>query len=376
MPMRPIKVLHLTSAYRVGGIDTYIFSHYKYMNRDRFQFTFMTRNGGLQDAEQFQEFSYDVKLLPTTAAGDRELFIKRVREILMEGYDVLHLHTSYWTGFLIEEIAKEVGIPKIIVHSHNTSIADVSEPEERKILLKQHEAVKKEFSLDLATDFCACSWKAADWLFGPQIPREKIRIMKNAIEVERFQFNPKARKQIRAELGLENMLVLGSAGRLAYQKNPEFLIEVFGKIRKEHKNAKLLMIGDGELRKDVERQIQRIGLEDAVLLLGWKTNVEDYLQAMDCFLLPSRFEGNPISLIEATASGLPCVIADTITEEAVISNTIHRISLDISGWFSTLEEILNKPIDRLRGTETARAAGYDVKQQAKVLEGLYEGTII
>lgn len=370
--MRPIKVLHLTSAYRVGGVDTYIFSHYKYMNRDRFQFTFMTRNGSLQDAEQFQEFSYDVKLLPTTAAGDRELFIKRVREILMEGYDVLHLHTSYWTGFLIEEIAKEIGIPKVIVHSHNTSIADVSEPEERKARLKQHEAVKKAFSLDLATDFCACSWKAADWLFGPQIPRDKIRIMKNAIEVERFQFNPEVRRRIRAELGLENTWVLGTVGRIAYQKNPEFMVEIFREFHKTHHHAKLLMVGDGELWKDLESQIQKSGLEDAVLLLGWKPNVENYLQAMDCFLLPSRFEGNPISLIEAAASGLPAVIADTITEEAVIADNIHWVPLDISSWLSALEAIFDAPIDRTAGAKVVRAAGYDIKQQAKVLEELYE----
>ncbi len=369
--MEQIRVLHLTSAYGIGGIETYIFSHYQYMNRDKFKFTFMTQNSSLRDVEQFQEFSFDVKLLPTTAAKDPELFTKRVREILMEGYDILHLHTNYWTGFLIEEIAKEIGIPKVIVHSHNTSIGDASGPEDRKNLLKRHEEVKRAFSLDLATDLYACSWLAADWLFGGQISRDKIRIVRCAIDLERFRFIPEVRKQIRTELGLDNALVLGFTGRLTYQKNPEFLIEAFQKFRKAHKNAKLILVGDGELRKDVEKQVGENGLKDAVLRLGWKTNVEDYLQAMDCFLLPSRFEGNPISLIEATATGLPAVIADTITEEAVISNNIYRVPFDISVWLSTLEEALEKPVDRQSGTETARAAGYDVRQQAKVLERLY-----
>lgn len=372
--MKPIKILHLTPPCGLGGIDFYIFSHYRHMNQERFRFTCMTQNRGLRDAEEFRDFPFDVKLLPTAAAQNPGLFAERVREILMEGYDVLHLHTSYWTGFLIEEIAKEAGVPKIIVHSHSTSV-DVNEPEKRENLLKRHEEVKQAFSPDLATDFCACSWKAADWLFGEQIPRNKIRIMKNAIEVERFRFNPEVRERIRTELGLGNSLVLGTVGRLAYQKNHTFLIEVFQEFHKKHRNAKLIIVGDGDLRRNLENQICKNGLEDMVLLLGWKPAVENYLQAMDCFLLPSRFEGLGIAAVEAAASGLPCIVSDQVPEDLKFIEGIQYVPLQVPAWVSALEKAFAKPVDRQSGTELVRVAGYDVRQQAKVLESLYEEAV-
>lgn len=374
VPMKPIKILHLTPPCGLGGIDFYIFSHYRHMNQERFRFTCMTQNRGLRDAEEFRDFPFDVKLLPTAAAQNPGLFAERVREILMEGYDVLHLHTSYWTGFLIEEIAKEAGVPKIIVHSHSTSV-DVNEPEKRENLLKRHEEVKQAFSPDLATDFCACSWKAADWLFGEQIPRNKIRIMKNAIEVERFRFNPEVRERIRTELGLGNSLVLGTVGRLAYQKNHTFLIEVFQEFHKKHRNAKLIIVGDGDLRRNLENQICKNGLEDMVLLLGWKPAVENYLQAMDCFLLPSRFEGLGIAAVEAAASGLPCIVSDQVPEDLKFIEGIQYVPLQVPAWVSALEKAFAKPVDRQSGTELVRVAGYDVRQQAKVLESLYEEAV-
>lgn len=365
-----MKILHLASP-NLGGIESYIFSHYKYMDQDKFQFDFMTQNRDLRDAEEYRNFRFDVKLLPTTAAKDPEDFTRRVYEILSEGYDVLHLHTCFWTGFRIEEIAREIGIKKVIVHSHSSAI-DETDVRRRELLLKRHEEVKRSFSSDLATDFWACSRKAADWLFGEQIPKSAIRVMKNAIEVERFQFDPQMRQATRKELGLEGSWVLGTVGRLSFQKNHAFLLEVFRAFHEAHPSAKLIIIGDGELRCELGRQIEESGLKDAVLLLGWKAAVENYLQAMDCFLLPSRFEGNPISLIEAAASGLPAVIADTITEEAVIADIIHRVPLDVSRWIFALEEILRQPIDRREGERTVRMAGYDVRRQAKALEMLYE----
>lgn len=366
-----MKILHLTPPYGLGGIDFYVFNHYRHMDRERFKFTCMTQNRGLREAEEFQDLSFDVRLLPTTAAKGPELFANRVREILMEGYDVLHLHTSYWTGFRVEEIAREVGVPKVIVHAHASFIEEIDD-EKRKTLLNRHEECKRSFPLELATDYWACSWKAADWLFGPQVPRDKIRIMKNAIEVERFRFRPEARKQIRTKLGLGNALVLGTVGRMNYAKNQAFLIDLFFEFQKRRPEAKLIIIGDGELRESLETQIDGYGLNGSVLLLGWKPDAENYLQAMDCFLLPSRFEGNPISLIEAAASGLPAIIADTITEEAVIANNIYRIPLEISRWLSALEQTVGESVDRKNGAEIIRNAGYDVKYQAKELERLYE----
>lgn len=369
--MKPVKVLHLAPP-GFGGIDAYIFSHYKYMDQSKFQFSFLTQNRGLAGAEQYQSFRYNVCPLPATAAADRAGFIQYVTEVLRGGYDVFHIHTSYWTGFLLEELAQKAGIKKVIVHSHSTFI-DEPDGQKREFLLRQHEKVKRTFLPELATNFWACSQPAADWLFGPQIPQNKIRIMKNAIEVERFQFNSAVRERIRAELGFDDKtLVLGTAGRLSFQKNHAFLVDAFTEFHRLYPHSKLLIIGDGELRSDLERQIRDNHLERDTLLPGWKTNVEEYLQAMDIFLLPSRFEGLGIAAVEAAASGLPCIVSDQVPSEVSFSDNIRHMPLEISVWNDALNQMAQMSVDRRQGIDAVRAAGYDVRQQAKQLEVLYE----
>lgn len=368
--MRPIRVLQLVSP-GFGGIESFLFNHYQYMDTERVRFDFLTQNRALKDAEQYRNFQYEVHLLPTTADKNRDLFVRQVREIFGNHYDVLHLNNCFWTGFLLEELAREAGIRKVIVHSHSTFI-DEPDAKRREELYRRHEEVKKAFSTELATDFWACSQMAADWLFGPQIPKDRIRIIKNAIEAEKYRFDEEKRAQVRKELNLEDALVLGTVGRLSFSKNHEFLIELLKEIRKSHPKVKLLIIGEGDLRGALETQIQENGLEDAVLLLGWKSNVEDYLQAMDIFLLPSRFEGLGIVAVEAAASGLPAVVSDQVPEDVAFTENIRHVPLELPLWTQTLEELAELSCNRGEGVEVVRAAGYDVRRQAKVLEQLYE----
>lgn len=367
--MDPIRVLHLAPP-GFGGIDAYIFSHYKHMDQNEFQFDFLTQNHGLAGAEQYKDFRYHVHPLSVTASTGRSEFIQYVTDVLRGNYDIFHIHTSYWTGFLLEELARKAGVRKIIVHAHSAFI-DEQDDAKRAQLLCHHKEIKQAFSTELATDFWACSQFAADWLFGPQIPKEKIRILKNAIELERYRFNAEKRSHIRNKLGIENALVLGTAGRLSYQKNQMFLVELFKKFHQEHPRSKLIILGDGELRDDLNEQIHRSGLEQAVLMLGWKTDIEVYFQAMDIFLLPSRFEGLGIAALEAAASGLPCIVSDQVPSDVAVSETVRRVPLSISDWGRALEEMIQVRIDRQQGAEIVRAVGYDVQQQAKVLESLY-----
>lgn len=369
--MKPMKVLQLVSP-GFGGIETFVFNYYKYMDRERFHFDFLTQNPALEGAEQYRDFPYGVHLLKTTAGQNKDLFVSRIREILESGYDVLHLNNCFWTGFLLEELAREAGIRKVVVHSHSTFI-DEPDGVKRTELLRRHEEVKRAFSPDLATDYWACSSLAADWLFGPQIPRDRVRMVKNAIDVEKYRFHPEKRTAIRQELGLEGSFVLGTVGRMSYQKNHSFLIDLFAEFHQIYPRSKLLIVGDGELREALTEQVLHRNLEKAVLLPGWRTDVETYLQAMDLFLLPSRFEGLGIVAVEAAASGLPCVVSSQVPDDVAFTKNIWHRPLDIPAWLSAVEELASREYDRNSGFEAVRAAGYDIRQQAKVLEGLYEG---
>lgn len=370
--MEKIKVLHLTPPdSHGGGIGSYIFGHYRYMDQERFQFDFLTRDKGLKNAEEYSEFSYRVHLLPCTAGENRELFISQIGQILDEGYDILHLHTSFWTGFLLEEIAMKKGIRKVIVHAHS-SFVEEADGEKRELLLKHHVQLKEEFSEKYATDLCACSKLAADWLFGPQIPRSKIRIMKNAIETEKYRFNQKMREQVREKLGLDGKIVLGTTGRISYAKNHEFLIELFSVVRKERQDVCLLIVGSGNLELELKWMIGRYHLEDSVILTGWKADIGNYLSAMDIFLLPSRFEGFPIGLLEAVASGLPCLASDHITQEIEFSTQIQRLECSVEKWNMKLQKMMYNGLERYEGSGILKEAGFDVREQAKVLERFYK----
>lgn len=364
-----MRILHLVPP-AFGGIDAYIFSHYKYMDRSKFHFDFLTRNPALENAPQYRELPYGVRWFPSTAAEDPDGFAGKMTEIFRGGYDALHLHTSFWTGTLLEELAKEAGIRKVIVHSHSSDIED-NDAQRRSLLLRRHEAIKETITENLASDYWACSRKAADWLYGDHIPRDWVRILKNAIEVERYRFDPERRCALRRELGVESAVVYGTVGRISYQKNHGFMVDAFAEIHRRNPRSRLLLVGSGELRGELERQIEAYRLEDAVLLPGWKANVEDYLNAMDVFLLPSRFEGLGIAALEALASGLPCVISDRVPEEMDFSEAVRRVPLEIPRWAAAMEEAAERRMDRDAGVETVRAAGYDVKYQAKVLERMY-----
>ena len=134
---------------------------------------------------------------------------------------------------------------------------------------------------------CACSRLAGAWLYGPQISREDIKILPNAIEVEKYHYMPLMRKEMRNKLGIEDKIVIGNGGRYCYPKNQEFLLRVFAKAVRQNKKLFLILIGEGELEKKIRDLIKKLEIENNVLCLDWQDNVEDYLQAMDIFCLPS-----------------------------------------------------------------------------------------
>lgn len=295
--MSKIKVIHFTIANSGGGITKYILRLWKYIDRSKFQFDFVTMSKTLDFAEELEKEGCKVYYLSTYAEDDREQFELEVRKILKDGrYDVMYLHTSWWRGFVLEEIGKEVGIPKIIVHSHNTNV-HIRENQSREAAINLHYQQREFLSEDIATDFLACSAEAADWLYGNKISREKIEIIPYAIELEEYQFNLQVREEYRKKLGIKDEFVIGHVGRFAFQKNHDFLIEVFKEIVKINDNVKLLLIGIGELEDTIKDKVNNLGLKDKVIFTGKREDINCLMQAMDLFAFPSRFEGFGIVLI-------------------------------------------------------------------------------
>lgn len=367
--MKKMKILQFPISMN-SGVTQYAMNNWKFISKDDFQFDFaLVRENAALEAE-IRRTGAGVKHIFASADRNREMYIQEVGAVLSEEYDAVHLHTSFWKRLLIEELAVQYQVPKIIVHSHNTFV-DVQDAEARIKAEELHFALRKKFDMSLATDFCACSKDAADWLFGDNIPRSRIRILRNAIDVERYLFHAQIRADMRSRLGLDGKFVIGHVGRFSYQKNHEFLVDVFHDVCKEMPHAVLMLIGEGPLEAPIHEKAARLGLSEKILFMGQREDVPDLLQAMDMFCLPSRFEGLGIVLIEAQAAGLPCLISDIMTDEGAITDLVTRLPLEVDPWREYILRSALESSERPNMLEPVTAAGYNIRHQIKELEQMY-----
>lgn len=219
-----------------------------------------------------------------------------------------------------------------------------------------------------ATELFACSKAAGDWMFGGA----SYRVMNNAIDARQFEFNKDISKAVLKELGiLEETFVVGHVGRFFEQKNHTFLIDIFKEIHLRNEKSVLLLVGDGELRKDIEAKVTSLGLENHVIFAGVRNNVHELLQAMDVFVFSSLYEGLGIVLIEAQAAGLPCFASDIMPEECEVTNLLNRISLTEPAdvWADIV--LQNKSVKRISTYDMILKAGYDISKNAEWLQDYY-----
>lgn len=371
--MKKIRVLHFTVANSGGGITKFVLRLWKFIDKEKFQFDFVTMVSKLDFAEELEREGCKIYYLSTYAEDDKEKFTREVEEILDQGsYDVVHLHTSWWRGFVLEEIAKRKGVPKIIVHCHNTDVF-IKENQSREEARKLHFEQRALLTEDKATDFLACSAEAADWLYGDRIAKEKVKIIPYAIEVDDYRYSETLREKYRKELKLkEDEYVIGHVGRFAYQKNHEFLIDVFGKAVQMEPKCKLLLVGIGELEQYIREKIKELGLEEKVIFLGKREDVASLMQAMDVFAFPSRFEGFGIVLIEAQAAGLKCIVSEEIPSIAKITENIEFLPFEEERWVEKLLEY-RAGYERKDMSLIMENAGYGMMNLTKRMEKIYCG---
>lgn len=363
------KIIHFSLANFKGGITQYILNNWKYIDRSKFQFDVVTFGEKLDFQEELEKDGCKVFYVKNRAEDNLEDFRKEISQIFLNNYDIVHLHTSYWKSFELEKIAKQAGIPKIIVHSHNTGVFDDNGREEKEI---QHYKLREKLTLNIATDYWACSKMAAEWLYADKIPKERIHILHNAIDVSIFAFDECRRRKMRQQLGWEDDLVIGHVGRFSYQKNHKFLIEIFKEIVKKNKDVRLVLVGKGPLENDIKLQVEKYDLADRVYFAGVCDDVYSWLDVMDIFALPSRFEGLPIVAIEAQASGVKCLVSDTITRETSVTDNISFLPLEMSIWIEEILSVKSFEKDRKRYAKQVSQAGYDINRYIKTLEVMYD----
>lgn len=281
-------------------------------------------------------------------------------------YDVVHIHSgSISILCIMAHFAKKNHVKKIIVHSHCAA-------EHKTLKYRLTRMASYPYIMSAPTDYCACSVVAGEWKYPKAIVDHKLKVLKNGVDLEKFAFNEETKCEIRKKLAIpEDAFVLGHVGRFSYQKNHEYLIRIFAEVRKRNEHAVLMLIGDGENKPDVKKQIEELHLTDSVRFCGLVNNVNDYMQAMDVFVLPSRYEGLPIVGVEAQAAGLPVITSVNVPEELEISDLVTFLELkeDVSEWADKILSYEGK--EREDASEQIRSHGYDVQFTADEIEKMY-----
>lgn len=367
--MEPIKVLYVNGGLmKRGGIESYMMNYYRHFERDKIQIDFVVlgfEKGDYDD--EIQALGGKIYHIPKKSK-DYLGYIKGLREIFSTGqYRIVHSHLDAMSMTVLKQ-AQKCNVPIRIAHSHNTQHLT-----NNFIKVQINEYARKRIK-NYATQLFACSEAAGRWLFeNKAVDEGKVNIIKNAIDINKFIFNEEKRKELRKELNInENEFVIGHIGRFDYQKNHEFLLDVFANVLKTTANAKLVLVGDGDLRREIENKISMLNIKNNVILLGVREDVNNLYNVFDLFVLPSHFEGLPVVLVEAQTNGLPCVVSNTITKEAKATNKIRFLSFNsIELWTKTIVGFLSMKINRNIDKKQIADLGYDINFEVEKLQEMY-----
>lgn len=362
----PIRILHVLGKLDRNGIETMLMNYYRNLNRNAVQFDFVkqTKEKSHYDNE-IKRLGGRIFYIPRYSVANHFAYKKAWENFFRAHpeYRIIHGHVRSSASIYLK-IARKHGMVTI-AHSHNTSSGTGFSA-----------VIKNMLQLPIrhtAHYLFACSNEAGEWLFGNKaVKRDNFRIISNAIEVDKYVFNEVARHKIRRQLKVEDRFVIGHIGRFNPQKNHSFLIELFYEIQKQQDKSTLLLIGSGDLREQVEKQVNELGIRNKVIFTGAVANVNDFLQAMDVFVFPSLHEGLGIAAIEAQAAGLHCIASDDIPREALATNLIETFPLK-EGPKAWAKKVLSYDTGYTRRNTFNEivSAGFDITREARILQQFY-----
>lgn len=364
--MNPVRVLFVSGgSLDHGGISSWMLNYAARFDRDRVAVDILVHGlePGSREAEAIALGAkvYPVPYRRNDPAGNEAA----LRAAIGAGYDVVHAHMDGMNAYPLG-IAKMLGVPVRVSHSHNTDFLTAN-----PIRRAAHELARRRIP-SVATHMLACSANAGRFLYGnARMSAGEVTIVRNAIDGARYRFDEAARDRIRAELGLERRFIVGHIGRFDLrQKNQLFLLDAFAKAKQARGDLSLVLVGDGTDRPAIEAAIARLELERDVVLTGFREDIPALLAAFDLFALPSVFEGLGIVLIEAQASGLACVASEAVPRDTDLSNCRY-LPLGNSGvWAAAFAESATQ--DRSFPERILAERGYEISSAAAQMQEFYE----
>lgn len=361
------NVLHCLARMNRGGAETLIMNIFRHIDRDKYKFYFLLNDDKCDYTEEIKQLGGHIYCVPPRSNGiisNCKALDKFFKE--HEGqFDAVHMHTSSLSSLEVLFYAKKHGIKKRIIHSHNTVQAGVI----HNIL----HWLNKPWVRFLATDYLACSKVASDWLYNYTGVSKKAIVINNGIDIKQFEYNENYRSEIRRKHNInQTAVVIGHVGRFDVVKNHTFLVEIFKCFTEKTPQSYLLCVGVGGSMDQVKEKVHRYALDDKVIFAGLQSEIYKYLSAFDYFVFPSLYEGLPVALVEAQASGAMTVCSDKVSHEACLSDYITQFGLEQKPeeWAKYLGGITL--LDRRKFVFQLEEKGYNINKTIQYLtENIY-----
>lgn len=356
-----IRVLQCVNNMHRAGLETMLMNYYRHIDRTKIQFDFLVHRQERADYDdEIEALGGRIFRAPKLMPWNYPAYFALMKQFFREHpeYKIVHSHIDSMS-YLPLLAAKRAGVPIRIAHSHNTFI-----DWDYKYFLKQYFRYQL---LSVATHCMACGEEAGKFLFRGA----SFSVLPNAIDMEKFYFDPSIRERKRKELGVADSFVVGHVGRFSAQKNHEFLITVFDALSRKKEDTILLLVGTGEKESQIREQVARHGLEDKVFFLGSRNDVAELYQAMDVFVLPSLFEGVPLVGIEAQTSGLPCVFSNKVPKEVEVTDSCSFLPLEMSleKWIEVIANGVEA--DRTEIGKQDKQQNYNIINAVNQIESFY-----
>lgn len=342
----------------IGGVETFIMNYFRHIDRTKIMFDFINWYDHICFEEEIIQLGGKIFNIVDVKKNPLKNYIQLKN--IMKNYEIIHIQMLSAANIIPLLAAKKAKVKHRLVHSHNGNTP-------KSIIKSILHLINRSFIIKNSTELLACSNLAGRWMFKGN----KFRVINNAIEINKYAYNKDKRTRVRKELNIQNELVIGHIGRFAEQKNHVFLIEVFEKIVKLNSNTLLLLVGTGSELEKIKNKVEKLNLTNKVKFLGLRNDIADILQAIDIFLLPSLFEGLPVTGIEAETSGVQCFFSKNISQEINITNS-YFIDLNEKPekWAEKIL-LLNEKYERKPTGLLIEKAGYSIENEAQKLKKYY-----
>lgn len=367
-----IKVLQVVGNLKIGGAETVAMNIYRYIDRDKFEFHYLVYGDNIGHYEDEVKSLGGTVIHMNYSPKNISKYKSDLKNIIDQygPYDIVHSHMMFHNGFVLKYSAK-LGIPIRISHSHSANDGKFTENKIETLIKNCYLKLSQYWIKKYSMLYIACGNAAGECLYGESFFKKNGIVINNGINIKKYSYNNDIRQIMRKKYRLEGQNVYACIGHFETVKNHEFLIKIFNEIHKVNKNTKLILLGEGVLKKTIEEQVKKANLNDDVIFTGNVDNVNEWMQAIDFLLMPSLFEGVPVTLIEAQAAGLKCFVSDRVSKEVDITGSIKFISLDddINEWIN----IANEKTNYQRNLNICKLSemGYDVESNIKVIESEY-----